>query len=366
MIVYSMMLIISIFFATIVFRSKNKKNKIIFGILCAIPFIFVSAIRYDVGSDFIGRYTVAFLHIARGGIVSDYELGFHLLNKFCLMISKDPQVLFIVTSIIIYSLIFYNIVKYSKNPVISIIVFFFGAFYFQSLNGIRQYLAMALLVTAFPMVEDKKYIKLFLISLLAFNIHNISILLSLVYLYFIIFKKSFINNKAPYANIITLIIIIASVFLLKKILYSQLLAVMAKTRFSSYIGGMYDHPDFQLIPFIVNFFVYIYLIIPFTYRKKMNLINNNEKKLLFLQWIGVVLLFCTTINTLFLRISYMFTIFQIFSIPLYYEEYYKKNKNGFAYTFLLMIIMISSFMWINVYNQVEEALPYQTYFNKNK
>ena len=76
------MLIITIFFAY--FAVKNKQNKrvyFVFSFLASMPFVIVSAIRYDVGNDFLNIYSQAFTHIANGGYVSTYEYGFYLLNK---------------------------------------------------------------------------------------------------------------------------------------------------------------------------------------------------------------------------------------------------------------------------------------------
>ena len=65
MIVYISMFIISIFLTIVSQKSKNRISKIIFQILAVLPFIIVSAIRYDVGTDYFVRYVpnVYFLQI---------------------------------------------------------------------------------------------------------------------------------------------------------------------------------------------------------------------------------------------------------------------------------------------------------------
>lgn len=83
---------------------------------------------------------------------------------------------------------------------------------------------------------------------------------------------------------------------------------------------------------------------------------------IIIQTIDLIFIAMTSINILFLRISYMFGIFQIFSIPYYYEKYYKYHKRNIL-IYITLFIMFTSFIWINIVNKVEEALPYQTVFN---
>lgn len=364
MVVYLLMLAISCLFCYFSMRCPKGKKKILLQVLSALPFILVSAIRYDVGNDFIGRYTVGYLHILQGGIVSNYEYGFHLLNKLCIFISDSPQTLFILTSIIINGLVFYSIFKNSKNPILSILFYFFGAFFFQSMNGVRQYVAMAMMLIAFPLVEKKKYIPLFVICFLSYYIHNISILVSLVYLAIILINKTKLKEKEFYTSPLLLFGILIFILIFKGFVYDFMISILEHTRFSSYIGSIYDHSDFQCIPFFVNLFTYLYLVLPYNKYKKNKKCSQNEKMYLFLQWIAVIVCFCTIVNTLFLRIAYMFTIFAVISVANCHEKYYNKNDQLRLCTIGLFLVLYASFLWINVIHEVEKGIPYQTVFNK--
>ena len=115
---------------------------------------------------------------------------------------------------------------------------------------------------------------------------------------------------------------------------------MEFTRFKSYINGKFDYGDFQIIPIIVNIVSYIYLYSEYQKNKEKTI---DKQILLNFQFIGILLLLLTGVNTLFLRISYMFTIFQIISVPLFYCEN-KKYKN------ILGNIDVSN--WKFTYNKV--------------
>lgn len=374
MIVYIVMLIITIFFAY--FAVKNKQNKrvyFVFSFLASMPFVIVSAIRYDVGNDFLNRYSQAFTHIANGGYVSTYEYGFYLLNKACTLITHNPQIIFIVTTLIINLIIFYLIFKYSDNPILSILIYFFGAFFFESMNGVRQYVAMSLLLLAFPLVKKNKFILTAILCIIAYFIHNISALVSLTYfilfIYNKIYPKSILIKKSNNKILVFLIIMIIIIF--HSYIYNGIIFLLSQIsdKYYAYVGSRYDYSDLQKIPLIVNLIVYYYIY--FAKRelwKENKMIDEKYSEayysdyFIIFQTIATIFVAMTSINILFLRISYLFSIFQIFSIPYYYEKYYKKHKNN-PIMYLTLIMIILAFVWINIINEVEKAIPYQTIFD---
>lgn len=398
MIVYIVMIIISCFFCYKALECKEEKNKKIFQILSSLPFIIISAIRYNVGTDYLLRYKPGFETILRGKEVFNYELGFSLLNKLCLLFTEHYQSIFIVTSILINAFIFYAIYKKSDKPLLSILVYFVGAYYFESMNGVRQFLAMAILMIAFLYSEKGKLLPIILCGIMAYYIHNISLILfaAILFLTLLVKQKKEIMIFSYWYIIIAFFVIL---FFQEPIL-NCLYFVMKFTRFKSYINGKYDYGDFQIIPIIVNIASYIYLYTEYQKSKQKKL---DKKILLNLQFVGVLLLLLTGINTLFLRISYMFTIFQVISVPYFYngtiklsvikanlhkieikkiinnlktnlknikikinKDYLKNlqlNKIELKLPLIFVLAMyLISFAYINVFHNVEECLPYQTFF----
>lgn len=129
--VYICMLIISIVFTFLFTKSKKKITKIIFGILAILPFVAVSSVRYNVGTDYFFRYAPNYDIIRNGGIVNSLEPLFVVLVKICVLFSRHYITLFIATSIIINVLILTAIFKYSKNPILSVLIFFVRKFLFS-------------------------------------------------------------------------------------------------------------------------------------------------------------------------------------------------------------------------------------------
>ena len=124
MLVYISMIALAILFSYLFSRTDKKKNKIIYFILTMLPFIIVSAIRYDVGTDYFFRYVPNYNTFVAGGTVDSLEILFRWMIKLCTCISDDYIILFAITSIIINTLIISAIFKFSKNVTISIMIYF--------------------------------------------------------------------------------------------------------------------------------------------------------------------------------------------------------------------------------------------------
>lgn len=130
MIIYSSMFIISLIFAYLSTRVENKYEKAILFFFAFVPFFIVSAIRYDVGTDYFYRYVPNYKTFVSGGEIKSLEILFRLLIKGCVLISKDYAILFITSSAIIVGLIMGTIYKNSKQFVLSVAILFLRKFLF--------------------------------------------------------------------------------------------------------------------------------------------------------------------------------------------------------------------------------------------
>ena len=169
------MLIISVVFCYLSEKVENKKAKIFLQILSALPFFIVSAIRYDVGTDYLTRYAGEHQKMLIGKPITNLEIGYRILLKICVLISESPNLLFAITSAIIICSIFFIIFKSSKNKALSIFIFFAGCFFFQSLNIMRQYIAVCMVIIFYQLLVDKKYKYMIIPMSIAVLMHTTSI-----------------------------------------------------------------------------------------------------------------------------------------------------------------------------------------------
>ena len=112
MIIYIIMLIISILFMYVSTKAKKKWQKCCCYVMAFLPFFLVSALRYDLGTDYLRRYNFDYHRIANGIDVKNMEIGFKTIIRICLLFSQESTALFIVTSAITVGLIMYTIITF--------------------------------------------------------------------------------------------------------------------------------------------------------------------------------------------------------------------------------------------------------------
>lgn len=357
------------------YKVKSKKSKTVLRVMAVLPLLIISAIRYNVGTDYDKRYVQDYINLSNGIDVPNLEIGFKAIDYTCLLFTKETFLLFIVTSIIILSIIFEVIYKKSTNKVLSIVIFFFGGYFFGTLNLVRQYIAVVLIMLGYQFLtsENKKkaYIGFIICAILAFLMHSSSI---------ICFAILFFNKK-NLVSIKWIIPVSIFVLILNQNIMKILTPIIENTRFNVYLIGKFAGGEISLLTIIENFAVYIFMYSIYYYYKKNN--KNIEKEgITYLNIQGLALL-CTVagvIHMQFLRIAIYFWIFQILSIP-YYLEYvpYEKiadlietkfnkkisiNTVKIAVYSIVIIGFIAIFIYTNVLNNDNGVIPYQTIFSK--
>lgn len=369
MIIYISMLAISILFAFLSKKSETKKEKVIFATLTTLPFIIVSAFRYNIGTDYLYRYLPNYLIFTHGKFIDSLEQLFVVLIKICVFFNKDYVALFVVTSIIINGLVMWTIFKYSKNPIMSIIIFFIGSFYFQSLNLVRQYIAMVILFAGYHLLlhNKSKYLYIIIVGI-ATLFHS----MSAVFLIVLFLDKKEI--KAKY-----FLILIALILVLGGYLGNIANFIVTKTplneitNIAKYIKYFKMGGDLSLSAIIVETAVYIYIYMMFQKLKEKNVV---EKEAIFFVNMQTMTLLCTIMNVhfnLFFRIALLFSIFQIISIPYFWLKnkdenlkIFKIEKSVMTFTVLLLFVITSRMIFSNVIKGADGVLPYVTIFYEKR
>ena len=245
MAVYIIMTIISMLFAGYAQNVKEVESLDstyrILGVMAFLPFAVVSALRYQVGTDW-PIYNDYFHSIPAGGKKFTEPL-FNLLNRFLYHFTQNSYILFAVVAVLLLSFMFLTIFQQSEYLPLSILIFVVSGDFFNSQNQIRQMLATAILLYALKYVYDRNWKHYFLLLLIAAGIHISALLF--VPVYFIYGKR--VNIKK---QIIVYLILGISVPILGKLV----LRLISKTKYGWYIGSMYDTNNFYLIGFVFTLF----------------------------------------------------------------------------------------------------------------
>lgn len=157
-------------------RAKQGKEKLYFLNIVFIAIYLLCVLRLSsVGRDVPG-YERAYLltaNIEWGNFTYIYfESGYILLMKICLALGASFQVFLCVTYAIILTPIYLVIRKYSKNVLLSVLIFVCYMYFEFALTGIRQALAMSIVLVGYIVfIESKKFNVLkyiFFVTLAAF------------------------------------------------------------------------------------------------------------------------------------------------------------------------------------------------------
>ena len=367
--IYFIMLFISLLLAGLYVKKEKKK---IYAVLSFVPFFLVSALRYDVGTDYLYRYVPNYISIVNGMNVASLEPLFNLLIKVCVFFTKDYSLLFIITSAIIIGLIFKKIYKESKIVVLSIIIFFAGSFFFQSMNLVRQYISIAIIFSSYKLLlSDKKsdHIIWFFAIVVASLFHTISI--AFLPMYF--FRKRHISIKV-FIVLLLFIIIFGGIIPELLVSFMKIVGLNEFTNFNKYEHYLLYKGELPYATLISELIIYIYMVIMYNnFKKKTNFNEEKTKANFYLNCQSFVLLF-TIMNIhieLFFRFAAIFAIFQILSIPYFYYQnkidgikivriYIKKG--AIYLTTLIVGIMFFRLIYSNIICRAEEVFPYKTIF----
>lgn len=194
----------------LIFGSEKYKGIYVFFI--GTWLFLISALRdKSVGSDFSGYLRMFTLYgntpwrdlidIAKK---SDIEIGYVAFNKIIYMISDNPRVLACIIAFILIFVFSREIKRNSNNPAFSYFLFVTMGMLGRSFNVMRQQIAVALALLAYPYIKEKKFIKFLIIILIAFHVH-MSVVIVLP-MYFIMQTK--INYKVYFAFLVSCILCI--------------------------------------------------------------------------------------------------------------------------------------------------------------
>ena len=339
--------------------SFHKKFKINFQMVLSLLLIsLIVGYRYNVGNDWEG-YKDYFLDLHNVPIQFNFfifEPGYFLFNKIASLLGFSYQFCFFLFTFFTWYLIYRAVPK----EILSLFIFFIfcNELFFWSMNGIRQFIAIAFLLNAVKYVYKRKVFYFFLSIFLGSLFHQT---ISIFYLLY------FIPTKYFYNRIIMVFIFLLSLFLgNNEYIISELKSYVEQLSFylnfgTSYIEGYIYRADRFFLAEDVSlglgyYFIIIsnLLIIIFS----GNLIKKypSLKIYFFLFFMGSILYNLFNSVHIIQRINQYFLIFKplILSYYAYYYYYYKNNELVYYPLFILFFL----FYMVMIFNSSNMCNPY--------
>ena len=342
-----------LFFA-LAFYGMNKMvhNKIVERIMSFIIFstlFIVSALRFHVGTDY-GVYLNVYSNIENRIYDGEgMEIGYFYLNKLTKYILGGEYTIFIVTSLIIIGLVYITVIKFSLDPILSLILFMCIGGYIDSFNIIRQSISIAVIFFAYRYCETK--IQWIIPMIVASLFHKTAIL---VIPFFLISKLNL--KKKDY-------LIIMGVGILLYLSYER--TVMYLTNF---IEGFehYQNSNFVTdganpIRTLVSISIFIFCSMAYD-----EICKDKKAKFAFTMVIfATIFALFMRKGKIFARVVGYFDIFQIILIP--YVIAHMKQIELKKYIIFISIIIVgcsSFYFYYTVKTNQANIVPYRTYVNE--
>jgi len=292
---------------------------------------------------------------------SRFEIGFQIYNKILGYISNDVQILFVISSVICFSCLIYSTKKLSLNWIYTLFLFVGLRFYYFFLSGLRQSIAVSIILVSYVMLKEEKKIKYFLLVLLASTFHFSALIFLVAWP---LRKLNF--NRYNFLKIVTTTLILY-------IFFDNLLLM-----FLSVLPAYYSHYLDSDAVASNNLANYIYTLINLTFllfayysgyiekiRSKLNRLQGFDTSniQLFFLLISTALSFIATRASILDRFVQYFWIFSIFSISnILFSMHDQKSRAGW---YLIVSILVFAFnITLLIYRPMwTQIVPYRFFWN---
>ncbi|MCQ2418702.1 MAG: EpsG family protein [Clostridia bacterium] len=175
-------------------NEDGTRTKMTFGtkvslFLCAFLLIFVAGCRYYVGSDFGAYYRGITVYGSKlkESIRNFDEPGLPLIGAILGYFTDDGAYFIFICSLLTVGLFLLTIYKNSEGYIFASLLFVLVGTWDGTFNGVRQYLASAILFCGHRAIYDKKIWKWLLTVFLATCVHSTALVM--VVLYFLLRNK---------------------------------------------------------------------------------------------------------------------------------------------------------------------------------
>lgn len=317
----------------------------------AFPF-FISAYRINVGTDYMSYVLMAKNPIGYIGIPVFFKNILIFLSKFGLTASG----FFILSSFFILFTYFIAIVLLSQVPHLSLFMFFIMEDFFVSMNMVRQFIAMGVLLIAYLLYSKHHFYIGITFNIISFLIHP-SIIIFDIFLVIL-----FIFRKFNFTRINTILLVLFSPFILLAIPLFKL--ILRYTIFGKFLDNSYSlfHYRWTFL-MILSYSVSLILIIIFANYARVQV--NQAAKSYILANLCVILLLISSyfISGNAYRVIYLITPIMI----IYYPKTLTTIENK-ALRLIVNVCIICCFIaatTIMITHNNNDVIPYFNQFITN-
>lgn len=298
-----------------------KPNQFLISI-AALSLVLVSGLRKNIGDTYFYMHAYTVTDFNWEYIQKNKDMGFNIFQMILQKYTDDPQFMVLITALITNVIIVSVLYKYSRLIDLSLYVYITSGMYLTSMNGIRQYLAAAIMFAATKYIFDGSWKKYILMVLLASTIHQSALVL--IPIYFLIRRKAWS----------------ATTFIL---LFLAVLIVLGFNKFSEFfftaIGDtQYGHyKDFHegganILRVAVDAAP---LILAYFGRERLRELFPKSDYVVNMALLGTVFMLISTQNWIFARFAIYFGLYQLILISWVVKLFTEKDQKFIYYAIVV-------------------------------
>lgn len=319
------------------FETDSKNYNTLFIVFALISLIVVSGFRYKVGTDYAQYSEIYTVFAPDCNPLEESEPGFMVLCKFLTNFSMDPQIMFLVTSIITNILIVITVKKYSTKFELSMFLYITTFIYYSTMNGLRQWMASAIVFAGYKYLINRDFKRYMIFVLIALTMHSSAIVM--IPVYFVVNNDTFSKK-----NLLIVIGFVAATFFYEKFA-DILFGVIGNTSYGHYEevmapGGNGVNP--------LRFAVYLApLLVSLKYHNKINPTKDRKIDIMINLCVLDTLIWMLAMNNIFFaRLTFYFDLYFLFLIPMIVSmdtksfnrlAYYTVACGYFVFSYMLLV-----------------------------
>lgn len=319
-----------------------KRKKVFVVIAGTLLFLIASFRSIYFGADIIG-YISKYEYLSNEDLYlywSNFISGegkdpfFYLLAKVISIFGANYQVwLSILSGIFIYT-VSKLIYKYSEEPYISFVALISLGYFLFSLTGLRQTLALSILLLSYKFLKERMLLKFICMVILAALFHSSALIFLIAY--------PLANMKIGINHILSILIsLVLAVFFPGKI-KEVLMIVSWSDQMQNYVDS---DTVLTMSGFIIQLCIYAFCLF---YRKSILKSDMKDVVLYNLLLLGLIFQSLSIVIAEFFRISMFFSVFSIILIPKALKMIDDKNIKVIIYL-LVLSALIFYILWSGMF-----------------
>lgn len=326
---------------------RGRKNRTASVFFSALPLIVISALRYDVGYDYLPTY-VGYFRMIQIGMVNDgnrLEWLWHGINKVLVWMNADYMWLFAIAAVVFFLSVYSEIFRDSTNPALSVFLLVGMGYLFVSFNAVRQMMGCGILLFSVRYIEKRKFWKFLLCAMIAGGLH------SSCYVFIAAYWLARIKIRPALAFILT-----AGVVVLMEVLTRLIHMVIAETAYSIYIASIFDTGETAYVMLAINVALLIFASVLYSDDPRYRIYYNFQ---IIALWITIY----SGQVVLILRMMWAFGLPAIILVPLSLENVRWKKYRRLVVAAIVLMYFLYTMYTVGVQNS-NSVLPYQTIFKR--